>query len=230
MYYLFFKKSYEFLWIPLHSASYLMLQIHNWNLSFSIQFWMPHKLLLYQVHKKLCTSNLQKPHEEHMLWHINPLYLKSSLVFSDGEPHRVLHSCDCCNTPWFLRSTKDVWWVKTVRRSVSQSLEVKTNYPRWTTGRVKWAGSTQCLSTWGPREGRWVVWHCRRVFTTPESSQYGQVHERSIRQALWNMKYDLGIDMICQRQGAKALAPLSRTGQNKTSDERSDHLLSHYWL
>lgn len=29
------------------------------------------------------------------------------------------------------------------------------------------------------------------------------------------MKYDLGIDMICQRQGAKALASLSRTGQKR---------------
>lgn len=144
-----------------------------------------------------------------------PTIFKKQFGFSDGEPHWVSYRFDCCNTPGLLRSTKDVWRVKTVKRSVSQSLEVKPNDPRWTTGRVRWGGSTQCLRTCGPRESRWVVWHCRRVFTTPESSQYGQVHERSIRQAFWNMKYDLGIDKICQRQGAKALASLSWTGQNR---------------
>lgn len=124
---------------------------------------------------------------------------------------------DCWGAPRRAPSTKVfthhcfTWRVKTVKRSVSQSLKVKSNDPRWTTGRVRCAGSTQCLSTWGNRESRWVVWHCRRVFTTPESSQYGQVHERSIRQAIWNMKHDLGINMICQRQGTKALASLSRT-------------------
>lgn len=142
---------------------------------------------------------------------------KKQFVFSKDKPHQVLHSCDCYNTPGLLRSTKDVWWVrkKTVKRSVSQSLEVKPNDPRWTAGRVRWAGSTQCLRTWGPRESRWVVWHCRRVFTTPESSWNGQPHERSIRQAFWNMKYNLGIDMICQRQGVRTLASLSRIRQKR---------------
>lgn len=66
-----------------------------------------------------------------------PTIFKKQFGFSDGEPHRVLHSCDCCNSPGSLKSTKDVWWVKTVKRSVRQSLEVKPNDPRWTTGRVR---------------------------------------------------------------------------------------------
>lgn len=114
-----------------------------------------------------------------------PTIFKKQFGFSKDKPHQVLHSCDCYNTPGLLRSTKDVWWVrkKTVKRSASLSLEVRQNDPKWTAGRVRWAGSTQCLRTWGPRESRWVVWHCRRVFTTPESSRNGQAHERSIRQA-----------------------------------------------
>lgn len=79
---------------------------------------------------------------KNILWHIDPLYLKKQFGLSDGEPHRVLHSCDCCNTSGSLRSTQDVWQVKTVKRSVSQSLEVKPNDSRWTTGRVRWAENT----------------------------------------------------------------------------------------
>lgn len=62
----------------------------------------------------------------------------------------------------------DVWGAPRTYGEWDQSLEVKTNDPRWTTGRVRWAGSTQCLNTWGPRESRWVVWHCRGYSQPPK--------------------------------------------------------------
>lgn len=129
---------------------------------------------------------------------------KKQFGFSKDKPHQVLHSCATLLGCWVAPRTYGEW--KKNCKKVSESvIGGQTKWSQMDRRKGEVSRTHPVSRTWGPRESRWVVWHCRRAFTTPESSRNGQAHERSIRQAFWNMKYGLDIDMICQRQGVKGL-------------------------
>lgn len=73
-----------------------------------------------------------------------PTIFKKQFGFSKDKPHQALHSCATLLGCWGAPRTYGEWKKKTVKRSVSQSLGVKPNDPRWTAGRVRWPGRTLC--------------------------------------------------------------------------------------